>query len=309
MGRDRKNPQAWLTLLLHLPTGLLWSFVADRGDAAERGHVKSMLGTMPEDSLYLGDAGFVGYDFWNAMMESGQGFLIRVGSNVSLIKGLARATGAKARIDPAAGIVWLWPRREQKGKKRPGGALMLRLIVLHDGKKPVYLVTNVLDCKRLTADHAREFYRMRWGVELWFRALKQTMNRPKLRSCAPDQAKLELSWMAVSLGVLGLLHLEGLIKAGEDPRTATVAGALKVVREGLSRPGGRRRGKSRLLRRLGEEKKDAYVRGGPKRTGRYPKKNNRKRPSGSPKIRDASEAEKRKYQELVRRPSERVFTA
>jgi len=305
LGRDRKNPQAWLTPLIHLPTGLLWSFIVDRGDSSERGHIKTMLGLLPKDSLFIADAGFVGYGLWRTMVESGQAFLIRAGSNVSLIKGLSREMKAGVRINLDAEIVWLWPKGEQ-GKKNP--PLMLRLIVLHDGKKPVYLVTNVLDCEKLTTDHAREFYRMRWRVELWFRGLKQTMEREKLRSCAPEQAKLELSWMAVSLGVLRLLHVESLIEEGKPVRMATVAGALKVVREALSRPGGKRRFKARLLARLGQELKDDYKRRGPKQTRRYPKKK-RYRCAGEPECRDATADERAQYNELIETGKAIAFTA
>ena len=98
LGRDRKNPQAWLTPLIHLPTGLLWSFIVDRGDSSERGHIKTMLGLLPKDSLFIADAGFVGYGLWRTMVESGQAFLIRAGSNVSLIKGLSREMKAGVRI-------------------------------------------------------------------------------------------------------------------------------------------------------------------------------------------------------------------
>ena len=38
----------------------------------------------PENTLFCGDAGFVGYDFWRAIHDQGNHFLVRVGGNVRL---------------------------------------------------------------------------------------------------------------------------------------------------------------------------------------------------------------------------------
>jgi len=314
MGRDRKSPQAWLTPLLHLATGLPWCFTVGRGDGSEREHVRQMLGSLPEDSLFIGDAGFVGYGLWLTMIQRGQPFLIRVGSNVTLIKGLAKATGSKMRLTHT-GIVWLWPRGERDGGRsggRSGGPLMLRLIELHDGRSPVYLATNVIDAARLSQEDAAEFYKMRWCVELWFRSMKQTMEKRKLRSCTPERALMELSWMAAGLSVLGLMHVEGLIDAGQAPAMASVAGALRVVRGALrrgdrARPGGRRSRKA-LLSRLGQTMRDGYERRGPKQTTRYPRKK-RYRRAGPPTVREATTEEKREYHRFMHATQVRAFTA
>ena len=39
----------------------------------------------PENTLFCGDAGFVGYDFWKAILAAGGNFLVRVGGNVNLL--------------------------------------------------------------------------------------------------------------------------------------------------------------------------------------------------------------------------------
>ena len=55
--------------------------------SSERAHFLAMLETMksPEKTLFCGDAGFVGYDFWNAIHEANHRFLCRVGSNCRFI--------------------------------------------------------------------------------------------------------------------------------------------------------------------------------------------------------------------------------
>jgi hypothetical protein len=304
LGRDGLNPQGWLTNLIHLGTGLPWCFTVDRGDSSERMHLKQMLGTLPAQSLLIADAGFVGYDLWRMMMELDQSFLLRVGSNASFLRKLVRGGQAQARVDSDGGLVWLWP----KGKRTKQPPLMLRLMVFHDGKSPVYLVTNVLEPSRLSEQDALAFYRMRWGMELWFRSMKQTMGKRKLRSGAPEQALLELSWAAVGLTVLGLMHVEGLIDSGQEPARASVAGALVVVRQAMGRPAKKREASQRLLRRLGQTYKDSYLRQGPKHRGRYPRKKKYRR-TGPPDVRDATTQEQQAYREFMYTMNSLDFTA
>ena len=61
-------------------------------------------------------------------------------------------------------------------KHRP--PLVLRLIRVG----PVCLVTDMTDPRRLSARTAAELYRRRWGLEVAFRSLKQTLERRRVRS-------------------------------------------------------------------------------------------------------------------------------
>ena len=53
--------------------------------------------------------------------------------------------------------------------------LVLRLIVIHNGKHPVYLVTSVLDQKELSERDVAKAYSLRWGIEVYYRHVKQTL--------------------------------------------------------------------------------------------------------------------------------------
>ena len=64
----------------------------------------------------------------------GRHFLLRVGGNITLLKGLGYYH------EERDGLVYLWPRKHRRC--RP---LVLRLIVLRQGKQDVYLLTDVLD--------------------------------------------------------------------------------------------------------------------------------------------------------------------
>ena len=122
-------------MLWHVGSGLPWSWLAGAADSSERGHLQQMLGSLRESALITADAGFVGYDVWKTLLDSGHQLLIRVGSNVKLLKNLGYTRERE-------GLVYLWP--DQKAQAG-GPPLVLRLLTIHNGKHPVYLVTSVLD--------------------------------------------------------------------------------------------------------------------------------------------------------------------
>jgi IS4 transposase len=206
MAKKGNSPQMWLTLLWHVGTGLPWTWKTGPSDSSERGQLEEMLAELPENSLITADAGFVGYDFWSTILDAGQQFVIRVGANVRLLREL----GYARQHDHT---VYLWPDAAAKKKQPP---LVLRLIVIHDGKHPVYLVTN-LTKSQLSDGQAGMIYGARWGIELFFRTFKQTFGRRKLRSRSAENADLELDWSLLGLWCICLLGQRELAAGGEDP--------------------------------------------------------------------------------------------
>ena len=224
------GPQMWLTVLWHVGTQLPWDWRTGPADSSEREHLLQMLGGLPAGALITADAGFVGYAFWKAVLDSGRQFLIRVGSNVRLLKKLGYAKEKH-------GLVYLWPD-EAASKGQP--PLVLRLIVVHNGKEPVYLVTSVLDEQALSDQQVVEIYRMRWGIEVFYRHFKQTFERRKLRSQSADNAQVEAAWSLLGLWAMALHSQWKLAQAGIPVRRVSLAGVLrayrKAMREYKSRP-------------------------------------------------------------------------
>jgi hypothetical protein len=279
-GKRASSPQAYLTTLLHLTTGLPWDARIGWGKASERGHAMRMLARLPANVLLVADAGFVGYPLWSLLQQRGLHFLIRVGANVRLLSGLGYA------VRESDGLVYLWPDKDRKAGRPP---LVLRLIRLHDGRKEVCLVTNVLDPKDLSDQLASRCYRLRWGVELWYRKLKQTAARRQLASRAPKQATLELAWLVVAMAVLGLMGVRDAVRRGQDPLALSPAGTLGVLRTLSVRPE-LRGGICTLRRHLGRCIKDNYARQAAKIRVRWAAKKRAQWP-GAPKITDASAAQ------------------
>ncbi len=73
--------------------------------------------------------------------------------------------------------------------------LRLRLVKCKIGKnEKVWLLTSVLDKRELSNKEMARLYERAWGVELQFRALKQTFNRRKLRCRCPERVLTEIEW-------------------------------------------------------------------------------------------------------------------
>ena len=106
--------------------------------------------------------------------------------------------------------------------------MVLRLIKVRRprGRKTMYLLTNVLDEERLSDQTIAVIYRMRWGIEVFYRSLKQTLERRKMRSSAPRQARMELHWTLIGMLLLGLMSVSTIIKRRKDPLSWSVASAL-----------------------------------------------------------------------------------
>src|SRR5208283_288030 len=162
--KKANSPQMWLTLFWHVGTGLPWAWRTGPSDSSERQHLQEMLAELPENTLITADAGFVGYDFWTAVMAAGHSFVIRAGANVRLLKKL----GFAREYD---NTVYLWPNAAAKRGMPP---LILRAVWVHDGKHAMCLITNVLSKERLSDRQIAQIYKARWGIEVFFRTFKQT---------------------------------------------------------------------------------------------------------------------------------------
>ena len=259
------GPQMWLTLLWHIGLRLPWYWKLGPSYSSERAHVEMMLKDLlfPLFTLFCADAGFVGYEFWRSIVDEGHSFLIRVGGNVRLLKGLGLEVRQRGEI------VYCWPNAAMKRQQPP---LVLRLLRFHDGRGEVYLVTNILDETELTAEQASFIYRGRWGVELQFRSLKQTYGRSKLRARTPEIAEIELHWSLAGLTMLQLLAMKEQTQAGEPAAKTSIAAVLRIIRSMIADLSEARLPSASLPNRMRTATTDSYQRNSKKKSRNYPRR-------------------------------------
>jgi DDE family transposase len=272
------SPQLWLTLLWHVGSGLPWAWRTGPSGASERDHLVAMVPELPPRALLVADAGFVGYELWQTLLAAGHHFVIRVGANVHLLRQLGW-------VREHAQVVYLWPDHAARKQQPP---LALRLVVVHDGKQPVYLVTD-LPKTHLSDRQMATIYGARWGVEVFFRTFKQTFGCRKLRSRAAANAQLELEWSLVGLWGICLLGKRELRASGQEPARLSPATALhafqRTLREYRVRPDAPA---ETLWVQLRLARLDDYQRHAAKTSRAYPRKKQRP-PIGIPQITLASD--------------------
>lgn len=279
--KKANSPQMWLTLFWHVGTGLPWDWRTGPSDSSERQHLQAMLGELPENTLITADAGFVGYEFWRAVIAAGHDFVIRAGANVRLLRKL----GFTREYD---NTVYLWPDWASKKGLPP---LVLRVVWVHNGKHPMCLITNVISKKRLSDRQIVQIYKARWGVELFFRTFKQTFGRRKLRSHRAEHAQLEAEWSLVALWAVCLLAQREIAHSGGDPCRLSPAGAIKAIQEVMchyrNRPDEPTESLGWMLRNALQ---DNYQRTSSKTARAYPTKRKRER-TGVPNVARASKSQ------------------
>jgi hypothetical protein len=278
---------------------LPWSWRLGASDSSEREHVMDILRTesLPAQTLFCGDAGFVGYPLWACLLERHSDFLVRVGSNVSLLHEHAHCVLPPKGKDR---LVLCWPRRVLQSDLPP---LRLRLLRVRVGKTWVWMLTSILEPEKLTYRAVARLYQLRWGVELEFRGLKQTLERGKLRCRNSQRLLAELDWSILALAVAELLALreqQGADPKGEppvDPQKRSLAATLRALRNGLRNLNEVPESGQDLPSQLRGAVTDSYHRKRPK-AARYRPANPDKKPLGDPKLRGLNKREQRRLRQL-----------
>lgn len=254
-------------------------------------------GDFPKNTLFCGDAGFVGYPLWSAILQTGAHFLVRVGANVNLL-----ALGADYSLQ-AGGFVLCWPIAMMQANLPP---LRLRLVQVHLGKTLVWMLTSVLEPEKLTIPQIIRFYKMRWGIEVEFRGLKQTLERAQLCSRNDQRLLAELSWSIMAMAIAELFALkEQLSKKSSspiknqpppDPARRSLANTMRAIRHCLRHLKDVPQPDEDLQASLRVAVTDGYKR--MSKRARYRPPNPDKKPLGDPKIRKLTSEEKKKLNDF-----------
>lgn len=280
-------PTVWITALVHLGNGVPWAWRFGKGGkASEREHLCRMLSLLPKLALVVTDAGYYGYELILSLVRAEVDFLIRMSTNVKLY------TQEHVELeDFREGVVYYWPEAVQKKGGAPIRARLIRLCGKSKKRKyDVWLLTNVMDQKRLSRRQADRFYRWRWESEGYFRTYKQTMNKLKLRSrtvrCVHREA--EASMIATQL-----LLAQGALAVPErsrqeEPVLCSPRQVLLEIRREMRRAAPR----SNFRERLRCARRERRVRTTGKEKRVWPRRKEHK-PPGPPQILTLTKAQER----------------
>lgn len=269
-----KVPQFYLTILFNLGTQLMWDWRAGPSNASETEHLQEMLGSLPQRSLVVADAGFIGFDLWNAVFDAGHDWVVRVGANVRLLRKLGFCRENQS-------TVYYWP----EGKRQKGfPPLVFRILRIDGGKYPVYLLTNLKHAE-LTDRQLAELYRRRWGIEVYNRSLKCVYGRSKLRSGNAENALIELQWSLIGLWAAQAM---ALCQTGIQPPKLSCARVINALQTTITHYRVRPEKHEDLASNLAKAVIDSYSR--KSKAQRNPTKLNKNYSTkGEPKILEANQ--------------------
>jgi hypothetical protein len=293
------KPQAWITMMWHMGLRLPWSWRLGPSNSSERDHVKDILRheAFPEKTLFCGDAGFVGYELWSDTLKAGQHFMVRVGANVDLLSEQADVKKC------GGGQVLCWPKGRMNSGEPP---LRLRLVKVTVGKTKMWILTSVLSERKLSEKQITKYYKMRWGIEVEFRGLKQTLDKHTLKCRNSERLLVELDWSIRAMAVAELIALrEQMSNASErapdtdyDPQDRSLANTMRALRKCMRQlhkfpePG------DDLLQALSRAVVQRYSNHTDKRA-RYRPKNPDQKPLGEPNVTKISTEQRRSLRQLL----------
>jgi hypothetical protein len=288
LGKRAENdaPQVWITALVHVATGLPWSWRIGKGDASERHHLQDLIPTLPKTALVVADAGFQSFLLTKAILDAGFDMLVRASSQTTLY-----TTELTELTSWREGIVYWWTSEAQR-KKLP--ALKMRLLRLGGRKHDVWLLTTVYEAQRLPYEAAAHFYKLRWENEGFFRTYKRTLGKVKLqsRTVALVHREVEGSLLAVQL-----LLAQGTYALAVRCQTQMICSARRVlqeIRKEIDAQLGPRQ-RATYLRRLAEAGRERRQRTSKKVARPWIGRNDHKPPK-PPKILKLNKAQKRLFE-------------
>jgi Transposase DDE domain len=285
-GKDGSAPALWVTALVHLRLGLPWAWRWGKGTACERTHLLHMLPLLPAAALLVADAGYFGFDLTKKLVENDVRFLLRMSSNVRLY-----TMKAVAMEKYQEGIVYYFPSKKQQHEK----PLELRLIRIRGQKKKqdVWLLTNVLEPKCLSAVSASKFYRWRWENEGQFRAYKRTLAKVKMvsRTVRLLHREAEGSMLALQLMLAqGVLAMKPRKERSKEPEAVcSPRKTLLAIRAEMY--GSLRRGHPKYYERLKQAVRERRERTSAKAIRPLPRRTPHKPPQ-PPQLLKLTEAQK-----------------
>ena len=296
-GKD-KVPQVWLTALVHLGSGLPWSWQVGKGNASERNHLARLLPTLPAGALLVADAGYQGDELARTLSRHGAHFLIRVSSQTTFYTPQRRKADLGRWRD---GEVYYWPTEARKAKLPP---LKVRLLRIRSKgcKHDVWLISSVLAKKELSLATAGKFYRMRWENEGFFRTYKRTLNEVKLSSRKVRGIHREVLGALLALQVLLAQGAQGRLLLGQKQTAGSARQLLLGARremEALARG----KVKAGYLKRAGQCLRERRRRSSGKQKRVWPGRQDHKPPK-PPRIRELADDRKVLFDQCLEMASE-----
>lgn len=141
-----------------------------------------------ENTIYVFDKGYCDFNWWWSIHQKKAFFVTRLKKNTAiLMKSQQKVTNGVILED---GLFTLKNKHPRGGKINLYQESLRRVSVVREGKHPLILVTNLLNCP---AEVIAELYKARWEIELLFKWIKQNLKLKKFLGKSMNAVKIQLA--------------------------------------------------------------------------------------------------------------------
>ncbi len=192
--------------------------------------LSSILGSLRQGDLLLGDRHFAGAPLYVYYRNHGLEFLTRAHQclKVARVKRILRYTSADflGRLN----INKLHRRRDPSLPTHIDVRFLKAVLRIRGRRQTVWFTTSLLDPVRYPAEQIVALYAQRWRIETLFREVKITLSADVLRSQSPEGIRKEIVARLTALNVVRTLMLEAAATAQiEDPLRISFVHAVRAI--------------------------------------------------------------------------------
>ena len=150
-------------------------------------------------ATYVFDLGYYDYRWWAKLDEAGCRIVTRFKANTLLREAKEQPLQPGSRV--LSDRIGFLPERLASNRRNPMQAPVREIVVRTETGKELRVLTNDLDAP---AEEIAELYKQRWQIELFFRAMKQTLKITHFLGRSENAVRIQV---AVTLIAFLLLHL------------------------------------------------------------------------------------------------------
>lgn len=192
--------------------------------------LSSILGSLRQGDLLLGDRHFAGAPLYVYYRNHGLDFLTRAHQclKIAKVKCVLRYTSEDflGRLN----LNKLHRRRDPSLPTHLDVRFLKAVLRIRGRRQTVWFTTSLLDPVRYPAEQIIALYAQRWRIETLFREVKITLSADVLRSQSPEGIRKEIVARLTALNVVRTLLLEAAATAQiQDPLRISFVHALRAI--------------------------------------------------------------------------------
>jgi putative transposase len=151
------------------------------------------------DVIYVFDKGYYDFNWWWSITEKKAFFVTRLKNNaaIKIVENLP-TTSEKILED---GIFEFKNKTPRRGKKNNYAKPLRRVVIAREGKKPLVVVTNLME---ISAEIVAELYKERWGIEIFFKWIKQNLKIKKFVGRSKNAVKTQIAVGLITYLLIGI---------------------------------------------------------------------------------------------------------